>query len=111
MSTIPDLPPVTGYTTLNSNSILDWNAGSLQQKLKKCTKGKVEIAKVLFSWLSDSQCYYQRDNNSQYRIVIVAVGVVDGAGVVSVVHPTMGIEIHMNCKRSNHYANALVNTA
>ena len=28
MSIIPDLPPVPGY---NSNSILDWNAGGLQQ--------------------------------------------------------------------------------
>ena len=26
MSIIPDLPPVPGYTTPNSNSILDWNA-------------------------------------------------------------------------------------
>ena len=31
MSIIPDLPPVPGYTTSNSNSILDWNAGGLQQ--------------------------------------------------------------------------------
>ena len=31
MSIIPDLPPVPGYTTPNSNSILDWNAGGLQQ--------------------------------------------------------------------------------
>ena len=31
MSNIPDLPPVPGYTTPNSNSILDWNAGGLQQ--------------------------------------------------------------------------------
>ena len=29
MSIIPDLPPVPGYTT--PNSILDWNAGGLQQ--------------------------------------------------------------------------------
>ena len=31
MSIIPDLPPVPWYTTPNSNSILDWNAGGLQQ--------------------------------------------------------------------------------
>ena len=31
VSIIPDLPPVPGYTTPNSNSILDWNAGGLQQ--------------------------------------------------------------------------------
>ena len=31
MSIIPDFPPVPGYTTPNSNSILDWNAGGLQQ--------------------------------------------------------------------------------
>ena len=31
MSIIPDLPPLPGYTTPNSNSILDWNAGGLQQ--------------------------------------------------------------------------------
>ena len=31
MSIIPDLTPVPGYTTPNSNSILDWNAGGLQQ--------------------------------------------------------------------------------
>ena len=31
MSTIPDLPPVPGYTTPNCNSILDWNAGGLKQ--------------------------------------------------------------------------------
>ena len=31
MSIIPDLPLVPGYTTPNSNSILDWNAGGLQQ--------------------------------------------------------------------------------
>ena len=30
MSIIPDLPPVPGYTTPNSYSILDWNAGGLQ---------------------------------------------------------------------------------
>ena len=27
----PDLPPVTGYITPNSNSLLDWNTGGLQQ--------------------------------------------------------------------------------
>ena len=27
----PDLPPVPGYTTPNSNSLLDWNAGGLRQ--------------------------------------------------------------------------------
>ena len=31
MSLIPDLPPLPGYTTPNSNSILDWNTGGLQQ--------------------------------------------------------------------------------
>ena len=31
MSIIPDLPPVPGYTSPNSNSILDWKAGGLQQ--------------------------------------------------------------------------------
>ena len=29
-STFPDLPPVMGYTTPNSNSLLDWNAGGQQ---------------------------------------------------------------------------------
>ena len=31
ISIIPNLPPEPGYTTPNSNSILDWNAGGLQQ--------------------------------------------------------------------------------
>ena len=31
MSIIHDLPPVSGYTEPNSNSILDWNAGAQQQ--------------------------------------------------------------------------------
>ena len=31
MSIIPDLPPVPGYTTPNCHSIVDWNAGGLQQ--------------------------------------------------------------------------------
>ena len=31
LNNIPDLPPVPGYTTPNSNSILDWNTGGLQQ--------------------------------------------------------------------------------
>ena len=30
-STFPDLPPVPGYTTPNSNSLLDWKVGGLQQ--------------------------------------------------------------------------------
>ena len=31
MSNIPDLPPVPGYTTQNSNSLLEWEMGGLQQ--------------------------------------------------------------------------------
>ena len=30
-SKYPDLPPVPGYTTPNSNSLLEWNTGGLQQ--------------------------------------------------------------------------------
>ena len=33
MSTYPDLPPVTGYPTPNTNSLLDWNTGGLQQMI------------------------------------------------------------------------------
>ena len=41
----PDLPPVPGYTTPNSNSLLDWNAGGLRQVvqlglLQKLTGGR-----------------------------------------------------------------------
>ena len=31
MGSYPDLPPVPGYTSPNSNSLLDWNIGGLQQ--------------------------------------------------------------------------------
>ena len=31
MSTYPDQPPVPGYTSPNSNSLLDWSTGGLQQ--------------------------------------------------------------------------------
>ena len=30
-STFPDLPPVPGYATPNSNSLLEWKVGGLQQ--------------------------------------------------------------------------------
>ena len=30
-SNVPDLPPVSGYTTPNSNFLLDWKRGGLQQ--------------------------------------------------------------------------------
>ena len=33
MSTYPDLPPVSGYPTPNTNSLLDWNTGGLQQMI------------------------------------------------------------------------------
>ena len=41
MSRIPDMPPCTGYTTANSNSILDWmqsREGGLREKVacKRC---------------------------------------------------------------------------
>ena len=31
MGSYPDLPPVPGYTSPNSNSLLDWSTGGLQQ--------------------------------------------------------------------------------
>ena len=33
MSTYPDQPPVSGYTTPNSNSLLDWSTGGLKQMI------------------------------------------------------------------------------
>ena len=41
ISIIPDLPPVLGYTTPNSNSILDWNAGGLQKVVLLCLQQKL----------------------------------------------------------------------